>query len=84
MLFEVNPNTGNVVPGSLITIDPPSGDSFEAAPLDAVILNNKVYLGANLAITGQSVLAVFDLNTNNASYFTFKDNNNNDIKITIL
>jgi hypothetical protein len=83
MLFKVNPGNGSVVSGSLKTINPPSGDLFIAAPLDAVILNNKVYLGANLATTGQSVLAVFDLNNNTASYFTFKDNNNNDIKITI-
>jgi len=83
ILFKVNPNNGTFVSSSLITINPPSGDLFIAAPLDAVILNNKVYLGANLATTSQSVLAVFDLNNSTASYFTFKDNNNNDIKITI-
>jgi hypothetical protein len=42
MLFKVNLNNGSVVPNSLITIDPPSGESFVAAPLDAVILNNKI------------------------------------------
>jgi len=83
MLFKVNPNTGNEVPGSLITIDPPSGESFVAAALDAAILGNKVYLGATLQPSGKSVLAVFDLNNNTANYFTFKDNNNNDIKIFI-
>jgi hypothetical protein len=83
MLFKVNRNNGAFITNSLIIIDPPSGDSFEAAPLDAVILNNKVYLGATLQQSKKSVLAVFDLNNNNASYFTFKDNNNNDIRIFI-
>jgi hypothetical protein len=84
MLFKVNPNDGSVVPNSLITIDPPSGDSFEAAPLDAVILNNKVYLGATLQLSNESVLAVFDLNTpTNTKFFTFKDNDNNYIRIII-
>jgi hypothetical protein len=83
ILFKVDPNTGNPINNSLITINPPSGESLVAAALDAVILNNKVYLGATLQPSNKSVLAVFDLNNNNGSYFTFKDNNNNDIKIFI-
>jgi hypothetical protein len=88
MLFKVDPNTGNVVPGSLITINPPSGASLVASALDAVILNNKVYLGAllldpNSFALNNSALAVFDLNNNTASYFIFKDSSNNDIKIFI-
>jgi hypothetical protein len=88
MLFKVNPNTGNVVPGSLITIDPPGSDTFVASPLNAAILNDKVYLGANLLDSTmslkKSVLAVFDLNNpTNTRFLTFKDNSNNDIKIFI-
>jgi len=88
MLFKVNPNTGNVVPGSLITIDPPGSDTFVATPLDAAILNDKVYLGANLLdstmILKKTVLAVFDLNNPiNTGFSTFKDNSNNDIRIFI-
>jgi hypothetical protein len=88
MLFKVNPNTGNVVPGSLITIDPPGSDTFVATPLDAAILNDKVYLGANLLdstmILKKTVLAVFDLNNPiNTGFLTFKDNSNNDIRIFI-
>jgi len=88
MLFKVDPNTGNVVPGSLITINPPSGQSLVAAALDAVILNNKVYLGSllldpNSFALNNSALAVFNLNNNTASYFIFKDSSNNDIKIFI-
>jgi hypothetical protein len=83
ILFKVNPDNGTLIPSSLITINPPGSDTFVASLLDAVILNNKVYLGATLQPSGKSVLAVFDLNNNNGSYFTFKDNNNNDIKIDI-
>ncbi len=88
MLFKVNPNTGNVVPGSLITIDPPGSDTFIASPLNAAILNDKVYLGANLLDSTmslkKSVLAVFDLNNpTNTRFLTFKDNSNNDIRIFI-
>jgi hypothetical protein len=88
MLFKVDPNTGNPINNSLIRINPPSGESFVAAALDAVILNNKVYLGsllldASSSALKNSALAVFDLNNNTASYFKFKDNNNNDIKIFI-
>jgi hypothetical protein len=82
MLFKVDPGNG-ALSSSLITINPPSGQSLVAAALDAVILNNRVYLGATLRPSNKSVLAVFDLNNNNGSYFTFKDNNNNDIKIFI-
>ena len=83
MLFKVNPGSGELVPGSLITIEPLKG-SFSAAPLDAVILNDKVYLGGSFQLSRKSVLAVFDLNDpKNKTYYTFKDKNNNDIKIEI-
>jgi len=84
MLFKVNPNTGTLISSSLITINPPSGESFLAAPLDAAILNDKVYLGATLQPSNKSVLAVFDLNNpTNTRFLTFKDNSNNDIRIFI-
>ncbi len=88
MLFKVNPSNGNVVSGSLITIDPPGSDTFIASPLNAPILNDKVYLGANLfdstMTLKNSVLAVFDLNNpTNTRFLTFKDNSNNDIRIFI-
>jgi hypothetical protein len=83
MLFKVNPNTGALVNNSLLTIAPPSGETFVAAPLDAYTIGNKVYLGANLQPSGKSVLAVFDLSNNTTNYFTFKDSSNNDITIDI-
>ena len=83
ILFKVNPLDGSLINNSLITINPPSGETFVAAPLDAVISENKVYLGANLQPSGKSVLAIFDLSNNTANYYTFKDPNDNDLKITI-
>jgi len=84
MLFKVNPNTGTLINNSLLTINPPSGESLVASALDAVILNNKVYLGATLQPSNKSVLAVFDLNNpTNTRFLTFKDNSNNDIRIFI-
>lgn len=83
ILFKVNPTNGQLVSNSLITIAPPSGQMFLAAPLDAAISNNKVYLGANTQPANDSILAVFDLSNNSATYYLLKDQNNNNLKINI-
>lgn len=83
ILFKVDPTNGQLVSNSLITIAPPSGQMFLAAPLDAAISNNKVYLGANTQPANDSILAVFDLSNNSANYYLLKDQNNNNLKINI-
>ncbi len=83
ILFKVNPTNGQLVSNSLITIAPPRGQSFVAAPLDAVFNNNKVYLGANTQPANNSVLAVFDILNNPANCYFLKDQNNNNLAINI-